>query len=298
MTLSGHGPLTSAPGKQVLCGGSTTCRARLSVSGALCVGAVGPRLFAFADPEACRAHKREKWLAGELDPVGDCLFEDLLSQCDTSLIHGGHGISECGSCTHMSDSAKVVGHSKLKRPLPESFAAGSMLSVSCGTRFAGLNRFGNEPLSEQQIVCQDGAWVDPHGGPGLLALQCVACVRATPRAGSSLQDFMAASQQERWWLQHHPVEIRSWDNLCLSSEILSDSSVTISFTDPVDIAVSSRRRNIDTGGIYGSGRSWRSGYSYGWTGDGGTCAFDQQLCFELVDERQCAEDRGPCVSVR
>ncbi|CAE7237053.1 unnamed protein product, partial [Symbiodinium sp. KB8] len=169
-------------------------------------------------------------------------------------------------------------------------------------------------LSEQQIVCQDGAWVDPHGGPGLLALQCVACVRATPRAGSSLQDFMAASQQERWWLQHHPVEIRSWDNLCLSSEILSDSSVTISFTDPVDIAVSSRRRNIDTGDwldtgigealastpfcdsvaaakalnpklraahqifssnlIYGSGRSWRSGYSYGWTGDGGTCAFD------------------------
>eukprot|EP00439_Symbiodinium_sp_Y106_P059911 s456_g8.t2 len=238
------------------------------------------------DPEACRAHKREKWLAGEMDPVGDCLFEDLLSQCDTSLIHGGHGISECGSCTHMSETAKVVGLSKLKRPLPESFTAGSMLSVSCGTRFAGLNRFGNEPLSEQQIVCQDGSWVDPHGGPGLLALQCVACTRATPRAGSSLRDFMAASQQdpgfqhgERWWLQHHPVEIRSWNNLCLSSEIQSDSSVTISFTDPVDIAVSSRRRNIDSGGHHVSvipTTLWGSGYSYGWTGDGGTCAFDQR----------------------
>ncbi|OLP88513.1 hypothetical protein AK812_SmicGene30144 [Symbiodinium microadriaticum] len=232
MTLSGHGPLTSAPGKQ--------------------------------DPEACRAHKREKWLAGELDPA----------------------------------RRKVQPDRPLRpRTISKNWSADKLMSVK---------------LSEQQIVCQDGAWVDPHGGPGLLALQCVACVRATPRAGSSLQDFMAASQQDSGFSGDQAVDICEG----LSSEILSDSSVTISFTDPVDIAVSSRRRNIDTGDwldtgigealastpfcdsvaaakalnpklraahqifssnlIYGSGRSWRSGYSYGWTGDGGTCAFDQR----------------------
>ncbi|CAE7392010.1 unnamed protein product [Symbiodinium natans] len=128
-------------------------------------------------------------------------------------------------------------------------------------------------------MCQDGAWVDPQGGPGLIALQCVACTRATPRAdSSSLRDFMAASQQERWWLQRHPVEIRSWDNLCLTSDSASNTGVTISFTDPVEVPTSSRRRrDMDSGESYGS-VTWggSSSYKYGWTGDGGHCVFNQR----------------------
>ncbi|CAE7543015.1 unnamed protein product [Symbiodinium natans] len=256
-------------------------------------GVIKKRSCLIADPESCKPIKREKWLAGGADASGHCLFEDLISQCDASLIHGGHGISECGQCTHMLVTEHAVQLSRMKRPLPSLFEAGSMISVGCGDRYAGLNRYGNDVLPSQRIICQDGEWVDPNSGPGLSALQCVACVRTTPGSKSnSLLDFVGKSQQERWWLQRHAVEIRSWNDLCLASDSDQTQRAEITFTDNTDLPPhvvspshrrrrraytdeSYRRRFVDSGEKFGR-VGWKSGFVYGWRGTDEECQFDQR----------------------
>jgi len=256
-------------------------------------GVVKTRACLIADPESCKPIKREKWLADGADTSGQCLFEDLISQCDASLIHGGNGISECGHCTHMLLSEHAVQLSRMKRPLPSLFQSGSMISVGCDDRYAGLNRYGNDVLPSQKIICQDGEWVDPKGGPGLSALQCVACVRTTPGSKSnSIMDFVGASQQERWWLQRHSVEIRSWNDLCLASDSEQTQHAEIKFTDNTDLPPhvvspshrrrrraytdeSYRRRFVDSGEKYGR-VGWKSGFLYGWRGTNQDCQFDQR----------------------
>ncbi|CAE7472778.1 unnamed protein product [Symbiodinium necroappetens] len=256
-------------------------------------GVAKTRACLIADPESCKPIKREKWLADGADTSGHCLFEDLISQCDASLIHGGNGISECGHCTHMLLSEHAVQLSRMKRPLPSLFQSGSMISVGCDDRYAGLNRYGNDVLPSQNIICQDGEWVDPKGGPGLSALQCVACVRTTPGSKSnSLMDFVGASQQERWWLQRHSVEIRSWNDLCLASDSEQTQRAEITFTDNTDLPPhvrapshrrrrraytdeSYRRRFVDSGERFGR-VGWKSGFVYGWRGTNEDCQFDQR----------------------
>ncbi|CAE8610972.1 unnamed protein product [Polarella glacialis] len=228
-----------------------------------------------ADPERCWTEvKREKYLAGGKDLAGDCWNEEILQQCDEAMIYGGHGVEECGQCEYMLASAASVSKSQLKLALPESLTSGAVLQVDCAERYRGLNRFGSAAMSTQEIICQDGQWLDAATGEGALeALQCAACVRASaPSADGSLRTFMASSQQELWWLKHHDAEIRSWDGKCLATTGQGGELPTILFQDPRD----ANSGLVDVGQPYGD-KSWKSGYSYGWAGTSGTCRFDQKF---------------------
>eukprot|EP00439_Symbiodinium_sp_Y106_P019987 s4214_g2.t1 len=248
-------------------------------------GVVKTRACLIADPESCKPIKREKWLADGADTSGQCLFEDLISQCDASLIHGGNGISECGHCTHMLLSEHAVQLSRMKRPLPSLFQSGSMISVGCDDRYAGSLTViveGSYQRSDRGHFSL--AFAEDHlpgrrvGGSEGRAGPFRSAVRGLRPDHTGKQDFVGASQQERWWLQRHSVEIRSWNDLCLASDSEQTQHAEIKFTDNTDLPPhvvspshrrrrraytdeSYRRRFVDSGEKYGR-VGWKSGFRF------------------------------------
>ena len=221
-----------------------------------------------ASPKHCLEEvKRREMLIG-VAKSSPCIFQNLLFACDALLLLGGHGIDQCGLCTH---NAVGDGHWKSLRPLPSTFHAATQLGVSCNGGYSGSD-LGRSDQSESESLCVDGHWFDSKGRRGLSHFECETCVQAS-RPG--LRTFIQSNRQETWFMNKHGKEIRSGAGRAAESCLTPNSDHTVEMFS-ASVSFQGLHGVLPSGHVRDDGSHYRKrgNLRYGWLSQSqGPCDF-------------------------